>query len=183
MKICILLFRTYIQEYDYSAPGSVLLQYNKIIMHKWNEDSFVVVYSFHILFLFLYTLTRVQLHFKKGYANKSLKISIHPFPILSKRRETSNELVRFPRFTQIFELHLYNVTLYVSALFRVFKCGECLFPPADFTLYVFSNSKHKHVKILPIFLMHNIVTLLCWLQDFRRVYIIRILYLQSVHLY
>jgi len=34
-------------------------------MHKWKEDSFVVVHSFHMRFLFLYTLTAVELYSKK----------------------------------------------------------------------------------------------------------------------
>jgi len=50
----------------FNAPGSVLLQYNKIIMHKWDEDTFVVVYSFHLRFLFLYTLTTSESYSKQG---------------------------------------------------------------------------------------------------------------------
>jgi len=54
-----------------------------------------------------------------------------------------------------------QVEFYVSSFFAVFKCVAFLFPPANFTFYVLSNSKLKHMNILSIYLMHNILILLC----------------------
>jgi len=66
MKICILLFSD-IRSRICDASGNVLLQYNQIIMHKWHEDSFVVVRIFmaYEIPFYLY-LNNSRVVFQKG---------------------------------------------------------------------------------------------------------------------